>query len=349
MADGEQIWRVMSRLNVAAAVIAALSVLLLPNTGRAESARSALVMGNGTYAALPGIPGCARSANAVAAALRGAGFNVTERQDASTGGLDAGISEFSQHLAEGKGAAFIYVCAYATDFNNRTFLLPTTARIARPTDALTQGVMAKSMLATVSRDPATVGVVVFDLVPSPEGPPRIDVDALGALAVPEGIGIIAVTETTLGDSPTPLAAALVTGLKDPVVRTDTLLANIRARLTDAKVGTVAFHAPVQPAMLVGSAPPPEPPRPVAAPVSAPTSSPVAVVPATIMPDEAQMTEVDRRKVQGALVRLGYYAHAIDGQFGAETRAAIRRFQHEIGGEVTGRLTGAQASRLVDSR
>jgi len=200
----------------------------------------------------------------------------------------------------------------------------------------------------VSRDPATIGVVVFDMVPSPEGPPKIDVDALAGLAVPDGVGIIAVAETTLTDSPTPLATALVAALKDPVVRTETLLTNVRARLTDAKAGTVALHAPVQNGTLVGPTPEP-PPRPVAAPVSTPTSPPVAVAPATVMPDEAQMNEVDRRKVQGALVRLGYYAHAIDGQFGAETRAAIRRFQHEIGGEVTGRLTGAQASRLVDSR
>src|SRR4051794_38612783 len=157
MPDDEQNWRVMSRLNIAAAAIAMAPALLLSTGGQAEPARSALVLGNGTYAALPGIPGCARSANAVAAALRGAGLNVTERQDASTGGLDAGIGEFSQHLTEGKGAAFIYACAYATDFNNRTFLLPTTARITRPTDALTQGVLAKSMLATVSRDPATIG------------------------------------------------------------------------------------------------------------------------------------------------------------------------------------------------
>jgi peptidoglycan hydrolase-like protein with peptidoglycan-binding domain len=69
----------------------------------------------------------------------------------------------------------------------------------------------------------------------------------------------------------------------------------------------------------------------------------------MLPDETQMTDPDRRKVQSALVRLGYYDHAVDGLFGAETRAAIRRYQHEIGVETTGRLTADQATRLVNSR
>jgi peptidoglycan hydrolase-like protein with peptidoglycan-binding domain len=65
-------------------------------------------------------------------------------------------------------------------------------------------------------------------------------------------------------------------------------------------------------------------------------------------DEAQMTEVDRRQVQEALLRFGYYDGKVDGVFGAETRAAMRRYQHELGADMTGRLTAAQASRLVSS-
>ena len=33
-------------------------------------------------------------------------------------------------------------------------------------------------------------------------------------------------------------------------------------------------------------------------------------------------------------------------FGPDTRAAIRRYQHELGADMTGRLTAAQATRLV---
>jgi peptidoglycan hydrolase-like protein with peptidoglycan-binding domain len=59
-----------------------------------------------------------------------------------------------------------------------------------------------------------------------------------------------------------------------------------------------------------------------------------------------MTAEDRRRVQQALSRMGYYAGQADGVFGPNTRAAIRRFQFEIGAEMTGTLTGAQATRLL---
>ena len=66
-----------------------------------------------------------------------------------------------------------------------------------------------------------------------------------------------------------------------------------------------------------------------------------------MPDEDQMSEQERRQVQMALATMGYYAGRIDAAFGAETRAAIRRYQFEIKAELTGRLTGEQATRLVN--
>ena len=331
----------------------------------AEPARAALIVGNATYIALPGIPGCAKSANTVAAALRALGIEVTERQDASTGGVDAGITEFSQHLAGGPGAGFVYICAYATDFNDRTFVLPTTAKIERPSDVLTQGVLAKALLATVSRDPATVGVVVFDLIPKPDGPPRLGVDALAGLPVPDGVGIVAVAEAPPADSPTPLAAALVSALAGPLVATDALLTSVRTQLATA---TVAVHMPARPggilagppavagplgAAPLGAAPPgaelPKPPVPVAAaPPPAAAALPVAARPAQALPDEPQMTETDRHTVQTSLARLGYYDYTVDGVFGPETRAAIRRYQHEIGSEMTGRLTADQATRLVNT-
>jgi peptidoglycan hydrolase-like protein with peptidoglycan-binding domain len=67
-----------------------------------------------------------------------------------------------------------------------------------------------------------------------------------------------------------------------------------------------------------------------------------------MPDEAKMSKADRLRIQEALQRLGYYNGGADGVFGPLTRAAIRRFQGEIGAETTGRLTAEEASRLVST-
>jgi hypothetical protein len=329
----------MPRIRLVIAALATIAGLLPHTSARAESAGAALIIGNATYATLPGVPACAKSANAIAAALRGLGFQVTERQDPSTGGVDAAIGEFTQHLAGGGSAGFVYMCGYATDFNDRTFVLPTSARIERPSDVLTQGVLAKSMVAPVSRGPATVGIVVFDLIPKPDGPPKLGLDALAALPVPEGIGIIAASETSPADNPTPLAKAVTAALAGPQVGTETLLASVQTQLAGS---SLSIHMPARPGILAGAASPAVSPAPQAVP------TPAAQASSEKLPDETSMTEADRRAVQSALSRLGYYDSQVDGLFGPETRAAIRRYQHEIGSETTGRLTADEATRLVNS-
>ncbi len=62
-----------------------------------------------------------------------------------------------------------------------------------------------------------------------------------------------------------------------------------------------------------------------------------------------MSQANRRQVQEALRRLDYYQGSVDGIFGPRTRAAIRRFQREIGAETTGSLTADQANRLMTTR
>jgi peptidoglycan hydrolase-like protein with peptidoglycan-binding domain len=76
--------------------------------------------------------------------------------------------------------------------------------------------------------------------------------------------------------------------------------------------------------------PPEPPKPapaspvaVATPATPPAPSPPPLAPSVQLPDDGQMTDADRRTVQGALLRLGYYDLPVDGIFGLETRAAMR--------------------------
>ena len=226
-------------------------------------------------------------------------------------------------------------------------------RIDRPSDVLTQGLLAKSIPGSISHDPANAGVVVFDLIPKPDAPAKLAQDALAALPVPDGVAILAATEAAQTAAPTPLAAAVVAALSGPDAGTDGLLTSVRAQLQN---GTLSMHEPVRPGPLTrpvpAATPPAIAPPPVASPVvTAPAAAPKppAAVPAKQLPDEARMTEADRREVQSALVRLGYYGNPVDGLFGPETRAAIRRYQHEIGAEMTGRLAADQATKLVNTR
>jgi hypothetical protein len=90
------------------------------------------------------------------------------------------------------------------------------------------------------------------------------------------------------------------------------------------------------------------PTPTAPPTPTPPPASLSVSPIVPMPEEARMSKADRLRVQGKLHRLGYYKGRVDGGFGRSTRAAIRRFQHDIGAKPTGHLTAEEASRLVNS-
>jgi Putative peptidoglycan binding domain/Caspase domain len=328
--------------------------LSMPTGSTAAPAREALVIGNATYGALPPMPACLMSVHAIAAALRGIGFQVTEREDVSSGGIDAAIAEFArQLLANPASSAVIYSCGYVTAFNDRPFMLPVSARITRPADVLTQGVLAKTLIDVLAQGGAGASILAIDAVPMPEGPAKLGLDALSQVNLPDGLGLIAVSQSKPPDAPTPLATALIASLRGPEVQTGPLLDAVQQQISEGKQGSLAaLRAPVAPGFLAGAPPPPPPPtappvQAMLAPVRPPPVAPSA--PPVTMPADELMTDPDRRSVQAALVRLGYYPGPIDGIFGSDSRAAIRRYQHELGAEMTGRLTATQASRLVSGR
>src|SRR5262245_51420640 len=80
---------------------AALCLILttLAQSVSAQPARIGLVIGNGAYATLPPAPACPQGARAVSDALRGAGYTVVERIDATSGDFGAAIGEFANNLA----------------------------------------------------------------------------------------------------------------------------------------------------------------------------------------------------------------------------------------------------------
>lgn len=322
------------------------TVLLLPMMAGAQPAREALVIGNGTYSALPSLSACLLSSHAVAAALRAQGFHVVEREDVSSGGADAAIGEFAQALAAAPAAAaFVYTCGYATSFNDRPFLLPVSARITRPADILTQGILVKSLLDAVAHGGAGASFVALDAIPVQDAPAALHFDTLTQTDLPDSLGLLVASQAKPPESPTPLATALAFDLKGPQVQTASLLTQLQQQLGNSKGVTLSVvRRPPTPGYLAG------PPRPM--PAAALPTAPQAVAPAipatppATLPADEQMTDADRRHAQTALARLGYYDGKVDGIFGPDSRAAIRRYQHELGAEMTGRLTAAQASQLV---
>jgi peptidoglycan hydrolase-like protein with peptidoglycan-binding domain len=113
-----------------------------------------------------------------------------------------------------------------------------------------------------------------------------------------------------------------------------------AATANAAIATEKLPAPSAAVLPPTIAPPPAPPPP-------PPPSFRTPPPKHVMVAEEHMSESDRRQVQSMLAGMGYYSGRIDGVFGPETRAAIRRYQFEIKAELTGRLTAEQATQLVN--
>src|SRR5260370_6820669 len=96
---------------------------------------------------MPGLARCSASATTVRDALRGRGFEVMERSDLGRGEFDTSIGVLARRLATAPSAlGALYYCGYALEFNGRSFLLPASATIARDSDVLTQGIIAKSLV-----------------------------------------------------------------------------------------------------------------------------------------------------------------------------------------------------------
>lgn len=354
----------MKRASLSTVLLALAGACWTNNPAKADSSRTALVVANGQYAGLPPLPRCAASAAIVRDALREKGFEVVERSDLGRGQFDAAIGALARRVATPPSPfVAVYYCGYALEFNSRTFLLPTSAAIARDNDVLTQGVIAKSLVDSLTRAGDSTGFVLLDLFKPPDAG-ATGVAKLGEQITPGRVAVIGSGNDGAADGPTAASQAL----RDQIAGKDVTLGQFVNAVIDqlAKgrgltVQVVAASGP--PSYVVGGPPPPPvapppaapppvaPPPPVAAaPTPAPPAPPVATPPPPpqiVIPDEDRMSDQERRQIQVALATLGYYSGRIDGTFGVETRAAIRRYQFELKAEQTGVLTGEQATRLVN--
>jgi hypothetical protein len=337
--------RAAQRLRTALAATVLHIATTAPAIAQLAPTNLALIIGNGAYDALPPLPACSLTARTLADTLRGRQFSVVERFDGSGGAIASVLGAFSRRLTEAPDAAVvIYVCGRGVAYDHRVFMLPVSARLQRPSDVLTQGLLAKILFDLVRQDRLGAVLVALDLASADDAP----LDGLAELLQsPAPVGLAAIAGSGNGST---LGDLLNTAMTAATVQNAALVASLQEHLPK-----VTIRQPLRDGLLSGKpAPLPTPPPPPAVVSSAPPAPlpAVAAMPAaaaTVIPDEAQMSQNDRMLVQGALRTYGYYAGQPDGVFGPETRAAMRRFQHEIGTEMTGRLTSAQASRLVAKR
>jgi Putative peptidoglycan binding domain/Caspase domain len=357
----------MMRAHLAVVVLGLAGASLTAGAARSEPLRTALVISNARYGGMPALTRCTASAAAVRDALRGKGFEVVERSDLGRGEFDAAIGALARRAAASTPAfAALYYCGYALEFNGRSFLLPVSASIARDNDVLTQGIISKSVVDSLARAGETSGFVLLDVF-RPPGSAASGVARLAEQIQPSRLAVIGASNDGTAEGPTAAAQALRDQVAGERVSLERFVNGMRDQLAkESAVAAYVVAATGKPSFLAG-APREEPPAPPAPQPAAPPPAAVAVQPpqppeprvvapaptapaprAVILADDDRMSDQDRRQVQVALATLGYYSGRIDAVFGAETRAAIRRYQFEIKAELTGYLTAEQATKLVNS-
>ena len=306
----------------------------------AQDRSFALVVGESAYTAAPALPACTLSARMVAASLERDGIAVASVLDASDGAISAALGAFAQRVGSTPGStAIVYACAYATADNGRNFLLPIETVLGRSGDAATQGLLARSLTAMPSRAGAASSLVVLDTQAWPTGAaPNWNATATDPAL--SGSSTVAATGAADTTSPTPLADALSTALAAHDPDAGAIAAALGKHLAGRPGLTIVARAGSAPAPLL-------PVQPASAPIAPPRPPPPQTPPAPpAIPDEPATTQAQRETIQTALKKLGYYDGAVDGIYGADTRAAMRRYQHELGHDMTGRLTRDEANALV---
>lgn len=96
--------------------------------------RSALVLGNGAYRAVPGLRNPPNDAAAIAKRLSQCGFAATPLIDGGKDDMETAVADFVARLARDKGVGLFYFAGHGVQLGWRNYLLPVDARIAKPDD-----------------------------------------------------------------------------------------------------------------------------------------------------------------------------------------------------------------------
>ncbi len=328
------------------------------DTARSEPLRIALVIANGRYASMPALARCTASAATVRDALRGLGFEVMERNDLGRGEFDTSIGALARRLAATPGAAgILYYCGYDLEFNGRSFLLPVSASIARDYDVLTQGIIAKSLVDSLVRGKESTGLVLLDVFRAPGAPSPAGLSGLAEQIRPSSFAVIGASNDGASEGPTAASLAVRDQAAEAAITPDRFAAGIHRRLAKAPAVT-AYFIPAMASRRPRRRPARRLPRHPARRLSSPflrrhrhrrrNRLSLQRRPHRLASPWSTRIRCPTRIGGGSrllLATMGYYSGRIDGTFGPETRAAIRRYQFEIKAELTGRLNAEQATEL----
>jgi formylglycine-generating enzyme required for sulfatase activity len=180
-----------------AALACALACLATPacaQTGTAEPARVALVIGNSNYRQAA-LPNAARNAQAVAETLRQGGFDVVTAENAGGAEMEQAAADFASRLKRGAQAVVFYA-GHAVQYRNRNFLLAAESQLRTTLDVSREALDLDKILDPLIVNRPASAVVVLDASFDNPWQDGITRGAKGLLAVEdiENIAIVFATQ-----------------------------------------------------------------------------------------------------------------------------------------------------------
>jgi hypothetical protein len=130
----------------------------------AAEQRIALVIGNSSYTDIAALKNPVSDARLMRTTLRGLGFEVIYRENATKADLEKAVSQFGQRLSQvGKqSVALFYYAGHGIQSGGENFLLPIGAPIVREADLRVHAVRAEDVLAQMESSQSGAKIVILD-------------------------------------------------------------------------------------------------------------------------------------------------------------------------------------------
>ena len=122
--------------------------------------RTALVIGNATYRTAP-LRNPVNDAQAVAAALKGLGFSVILRENASQHEMIDSLREFARTSAKSQ-VRFLYYAGHGVQLKGRNYLMPVDADVSTEDEITQKGTDITEFLERMGTLPVGVNLIVLD-------------------------------------------------------------------------------------------------------------------------------------------------------------------------------------------
>ncbi|WP_439814700.1 caspase family protein [Zavarzinia sp. CC-PAN008] len=142
-------------------IVLALILCLFSTSAALAERRVALVIGNSDYPTSP-LRNPVNDARAMTAKLKGLGFSVISRENATFRDMQRAIREFSSQLSAGGEVGLVYYAGHGIQSMGRNYLVPVDAQIANEGDISVEAVDLDIVMTQLSQAQNPINIVILD-------------------------------------------------------------------------------------------------------------------------------------------------------------------------------------------